>query len=76
MSIPPESLQVGQCYLTHSGYVRRITALSPGRVQYETRTRPGKRVGWAWRPGIIDPKTFAAMVERPVPCDWTPETDE
>jgi hypothetical protein len=37
MSIPPESIEVGQCYLMLSGYVRRVIALHPGRVQNATR---------------------------------------
>jgi hypothetical protein len=76
MPIPPESIHVGQCYLMRSGYVRRVVAFRQGRVQYETRSQATKRVGWAWKMGIVDLNTFAAMVERPVPCDWTPETDE
>lgn len=73
MSIPPESIQVGQCYLMRTGHVRRAIALLPGRVQYETRNRAPNRAGWTWRSGILDLKTFAAIVERPIPCDWTPE---
>lgn len=76
MSVPPESIQVGHCYLIPSGNVRRVHAILEGRVQYETRARPRAGPGWAWRPGIVDLKTFAAMVERPVSCDWTPETGD
>ncbi len=75
MSVAPESIQVGQCYLMRTGHVRRAIALLPGRVQYETRGQAGKRGGWIWRPGILDLRTFAAMVERLIPCDWTSETD-
>jgi hypothetical protein len=74
--IDPESFQVGRCYLMQSGYVRRIIALHPGRVRYETRANATKHAGWAWQPGIVDLKIFAALVERPVPCDWVPETDD
>jgi hypothetical protein len=73
--IDPESIEVGRCYLMKSGYVRRVVAFLPGRVLYETRAQATKRIGWAWKRGIVDLKTFAAMVERPVPCDWTPDTD-
>jgi hypothetical protein len=74
MSVDPASLQIGQCYLTHTGLVRRVIAFHRGQVQYETRSN--KRAGgWAWRPGIVDPKVFASLLDRPVPCDWTPETD-
>jgi hypothetical protein len=77
MSIPPERIEVGQCYLTRSGQVRRVRAFHEGRVQFEARSKPPRPSSrWVWRPGILDPETFAAMIERPVPCDWTPESDE
>lgn len=75
MSVPPESIQVGECYLTHMGTVRRVTGLLPGRVQFQQR--PGHRTAWVgYRNHILDLRSFAFAVERPVPCDWTPETDE
>jgi hypothetical protein len=45
MSLPPESIEVGQCYLMRSGYVRRVVAFHPGRVQYETRAQATKWAG-------------------------------
>jgi hypothetical protein len=77
VSLPPESIQVGQCYLTNTGLVRRVIAFHQGKVLYETRVKAGsKNSASGWIPGIIDPKVFAALLERPVPCDWTPETGE
>jgi hypothetical protein len=29
-----------------------------------------------WRSVVQDQRAFALMVEREVPCDWSPETDE
>ena len=75
MTIPPERIQVGQCYLTHTGLVRRVIAFHQGQVRYETRSNKSTG-GWAWRPGIVEPKVFAALLERSVPCDWKPETDQ
>jgi hypothetical protein len=75
MSIPPESIQVGKCYLTTTGQVRRVIRIMPnGRVQYE------HRLGHAvlkrqWPSNIAEARTFAFAVEREVPCDWTPERD-
>jgi hypothetical protein len=75
MSIAPESIQVGQCYLTNMGTVRWVTGLLPGRVQYQQR--PGHRPTWAnHRTDILDLRSFAFSVERAVPCEWTPETDK
>ena len=75
MSLPPESIQVGQCYLTHEGRVRRVLQLLPNsRVNFEWQnsTSTAKQ----WRAGVLDLRAFAAAIERPVSCDWTPETDE
>jgi hypothetical protein len=72
VSIPPESIEVGQCYLTEDGRVRKVTRLlTDGRVRYKYRGLLSKK--WKW--GELSPQTFASTVERPVPCDWTPETD-
>ena len=77
MPLPPESLQVGQCYLCTMGKVRRVLSIHAERVLYETRGQANeKSAGFTWRPGIVAPKTFALLVERPVPCDWTPESDD
>ncbi len=75
MSIPPESIQVGKCYLTNTGQVRRVIRIMPnGRVQYEHRSGHAilKR---QWPSNIAEARTFAFAVEREVPCDWTPETE-
>ena len=79
MSIPPESIRVGQCYLVE-GYqgqrIRRVLRiLSDGQVQYESRVATPRRVT-RWRLAASDRHTFAAEVTRLVPCNWTPETDD
>jgi hypothetical protein len=74
MSIPPEGLQLGQCYLGTNGRVHRVTRIMPdGRIQYEHRG--AKVILKTWKSGMVDGRSFTAMVKRPVPCDWTPETD-
>ena len=74
MPIPLESIQVGQCYLTNHGQVRRVIGLVPGRVQFERRTRSASsETGWAWVSGLAERRAFALLVEREVPCDWTRE---
>ena len=76
MSVPPESIEIGQCYLTDTGKVRRVVRILPnGRVQFEWRS--GHIIPKvAWRTDVIDLRSFAVSVERPVRCDWTPERDE
>ncbi len=75
MSVPPETIQVGQCYLTNMRTIRRVTGLLPGRVRYEQR--PAHRATWAnYRADILDLRSFAFSVERPVPCDRRLESEE
>jgi hypothetical protein len=76
MPIPPESIQVGQCYLMLDGEVRRVLRLLPNEgVHYESRA--GMIVqAFGWKPGVLARSAFAALIDRPVPCDWTPESDE
>ncbi len=72
MSIEPQSIQVGQCYLSDGGMVRRVVRILPdGRVQYEWRG--GNRLNW--KPGILSSLEFTASTERLVPCSWAPEDD-
>ena len=78
MSIPPESIQVGKCYLALSGSVRRVARILPdGRVLFEWRNGahlPRRRN--RWRSDIEEISVFVSFAEREVPCNWTPDTDE
>jgi hypothetical protein len=74
-TIPPESIQAGRYYLTHSGSIRKVTSTgSDGLVRYRERVGAGP-----WQ-GVGTKKrnrhAFAAEVLREVPCDDTPEPDE
>ena len=73
MTIPPESIEVGKCYLSMEGRVRRVTKFLPGgRIRYAYRSVPANE-GKPWRTGRLDVARFAATALREVPCDWTPE---
>ena len=75
MTIPPESIAVGKCYLMETGHVRRVTRMLPGgRAQFERRA--AHLLPKVWKADVQDLRSFAATVEREVPCDWTPEADE
>jgi hypothetical protein len=75
VSISPDSIQVGQCYLLATGQVKRVLALLPsGRVHYEYRFI-GRPLRKTWQPGTQEVRAFAALVERPVASDWTPESE-
>jgi hypothetical protein len=77
MRIAPKSIAVGQCYLGAKGHIRRVLELRPdGTVRYETRRGP-VREGHPWpRSASTTIRFFAMSAQRPVPYDWTPETDE
>ncbi len=74
MSVRPESIQAGKCYLAKGGRavrIRRVIRVLPdGRVQYEQRSPRT-----TWQRGIQHKDVFASMLQREVPCDWTPEMD-
>jgi hypothetical protein len=78
MSVPPESVAVGKCYVTSVErglrLLRVVLVREDGRVQYDYCNRYGLR-NHGWKAGIVDQASFARMAEREVPCDWTPEAD-
>ncbi len=72
----PESLQIGQCYLSDTGKIRRVLNILPdGRVQFEARNRTD-RTGLRSKLDIMSVEAFAASTERPIRCDWVPGEDE
>ncbi len=75
MSVPPETIKAGQCYLAMGGkplrFRRVIRVLPDGRVQYEQRSPKT-----AWQRGIQYKDVFASMLQREVPCGWVPEGEE
>jgi hypothetical protein len=77
MSVAPESIQVGQCYLTAKGLILRVIEVTPeGYAIYETR-RGRVREGHPWPRRASTPLSFLRRrIERPVPCDWTPEAED
>ena len=72
MTMPPESIKVGKCYLMDGNIVRRVVTILPDRrIQYEWRA--GHRM--KWKSGILSSREFALAAEREVPCDWSQEGD-
>ncbi len=75
MAVPPESIEIGKCYLVKSNKIRRVIGLmSDDRVHYEQR-RGLVRKGhpWPYRT-ILSMRSFSAAAQREVPCDCTPAT--
>ncbi len=75
MSVPPESIDVGKCYLTVGGEVRRALAIEADKVAYHTILKNGSRQSLP-RHRVNALRTFAAQIEREIPCDWTLESGE
>ncbi len=77
MSLPPESIEVGKCYLTHVGglsRVQRVVTLTPsGQVMIEVRRKLHHHT--VWIPEERSLRLFAVSAECEVPCDWTPEAE-
>ncbi len=70
MTIPPESIQVGKCYLFPGDLVRRVVAITPdGRVDYEVR---GPRPLKGWRARSANLASFAAGAIMVIECDYEP----
>ncbi len=76
MSVPPESIHVGQCYLSDTGKVRRVLNILPdGRVQFEARNRSNS-TGQRWKLDIMCLEAFATSTEQPIRCDWVQGEDK
>jgi hypothetical protein len=77
MSLLPESIKEGRCYLADSRaypQVRQVLHIhSDGRVLY--RSRPPRPVRDRWTRGVCDIKAFALAATREVPYDWVPERE-
>ena len=79
MNVPPESIEVGRCYLAErreSPQVWQVVTIFPdGRLEYKARPiNPKSRQ--VWRSAMTTLPHFATMVSREVPCDWTPNGEE
>ena len=75
MSIPPGSIQAGKCYLTRNDQVVRVEKLLlDGSVIYAFRSSSVAKV-FGWTGAQAEIRSFLHLLEREVPCDWTPEKD-
>lgn len=76
MSVRPDSLQAEKCYLMVNGRVARVLKVFPkGDVHYASRSGNAAKA-LRWTGAVTDVRSFSDLVEREVPCDWTPEIDK
>jgi hypothetical protein len=75
MSVPPESLELGKCYLTRNDQVIRLMKLlSDGQAVYAFRSSTVARM-FGWTGATTSLQVLARLIEYEVPCDWTPERE-
>jgi hypothetical protein len=72
MSVPPESITVGKCFVTPGNQVRRVLSVEAGKVTYEARGPKMIKGKWPSR-STVDMGRFAADVAREVPCHYDPD---
>ncbi len=77
MSIDLKSISVGQCYLTRSGFVRRVVSVAEGQAKADHRRGPIPEKGRPRPRTIVLPLAqFTSTIVRAVPCDWMSEAEE
>ncbi len=73
MSVPPESIKVGQYFLFRGEVLRRVVSIMPnGDVHYEVQ---GPRPLKGWRPGKGRLEALASAALKAVPCDYEPGSE-
>jgi len=72
MSIAVDSIEVGKCYVTAMGQVRRVLDISGGKVRYLVQQKTAEGSGSAASNTTVSDGRFANDVEREVPCDYDP----
>lgn len=71
--MPVAVIEVGKCYMTAFGEIRRVLEISSGKVKYETQQKTaggGSSTSWV----TVGDGRFANDVEREVPCDYDPNS--
>ena len=75
MTIQPESIRVGQCYLDDRQRFLYVTHITPDNLVRFKYHEPQPAMADAWWAGMLNLRDFATAVIREVPCDGTPEKD-
>ena len=67
MSVPPESIEVGKCYLTQTGQKRHVISAEGGKVIYRAGRQASRWKQWPQRQ-VMMRLTFALQALGVVPC--------
>ena len=74
MSVPPESVEVGRCYLGAQHRILHVTHVTPdGRVRFKYQEAHLTKAD-AWWVGMLNLREFSSQTIRQVPCDGAPGT--
>jgi hypothetical protein len=72
MSVPPESIIAGKCFVTDGGQVRRVLSVEAAMVTYEARGPKMVKGKWPRRK-TAELGRFATDVMKEVPCHYDPD---
>jgi hypothetical protein len=76
VSVRPDSLQAEKCYLITDGRVAPVLKVFPrGDVHCAVRSGNVPKA-FQWTGAVADVQSFSDLVEREVPCDWSPEGED
>jgi hypothetical protein len=67
MSLPPEGIEIGKCYLTQAGRTRHVISTEGGKVTYRAGRQGTHWKQWPQRQGMMQ-VTFALQAMGVVPC--------
>jgi hypothetical protein len=74
MGIAINSVEVGKCYVTAMGQVRRVLEINGGKVKYQVQQKTAEGSGSSASITTVGDGRFANDVEREVPCDYDPNS--
>ncbi len=77
MSISPDTVQVGHCYLAQGQRFLQVTHVTAdGRVRFKYRDHRASSMPETWWAGMLNLRDFAATALREIPCAREPETNK
>lgn len=77
MAVSEKEIEVGKCYVTPAGQVRRVTKLDGSKVTFEARGTKAIPRGKHWPSvGMVERAKFAQAVDREVRADYDPDYPE
>jgi len=77
VSISPDTVQVGRCYLAQGQRFLQVTHVTAdGRVRFKYLDLCASSMPEIWWAGMLNLRDFAATALREIPCAREPETNK